>query len=231
MATLSQLVETVAEVEGMEPATVNLIARNVREAGLITTGGRGLSAARMTMADAVNLLIAVNATVIVREAPQTLRTYRRLETVVQRTDVSVAKGYARSPRLPARTQLCHALEQLIKMVSNRTLPQLYLSTTVPDLIAQAVRKEDVQIEFKFFKPRPYSFLIISIDEEITVEGGLVPEDTSFDLLFKNATAIKFAFDLPTNQVKPYGKKHYGDRKDTTTIGYPTIRAIGELLRN
>src|SRR4051794_11597802 len=79
MATLSELVEILARVEGIEPATVGLVARNLREAGLITTRGRGLSAANMSFRDAANLLIAVNATVSAREAPETLRNYRRLE--------------------------------------------------------------------------------------------------------------------------------------------------------
>src|SRR5437667_12752807 len=82
MATLTDLVETIAQAEGMEPATVALIARNVREAGLITTAGRGRSAAKMSSADATNLLIAVNATITAREAPQTVRICRLLETRV-----------------------------------------------------------------------------------------------------------------------------------------------------
>src|SRR6516225_3304479 len=79
MATLSQLVEAIAEVEGMDSATVALIARTVREAGLITTGGRGPSAGKMTVADAANLLIAVNTSASAHEAPDRVRKYRQLE--------------------------------------------------------------------------------------------------------------------------------------------------------
>ena len=45
MATLSALVDTIAAVEGIDPATVTLVARHIREARLIRTGGRGPSAA------------------------------------------------------------------------------------------------------------------------------------------------------------------------------------------
>jgi hypothetical protein len=197
MATLSQLVETIAEVEGMDAATVSLIARNVREAGLIRTTGRGLSAAKMTVADAVNLLIAVNATVIAREAAQTLRNYRRLETVVERTDDAVVRGYARSARPAQRTRLGHALEQLIGIVSNRTVPQLYLSSTVPDLISQAFRREDVLIELMFYKPLPYACLNIStLEGNFALKGGLCPEDTSFDLFFEKVNKIEFETGQP-----------------------------------
>src|ERR1700722_4299287 len=78
MGTLSHLVETIAAVEGIDPATVALIARHIREANLISTGGRGPSAARMTITDAANLLIGVNATRIAAEAAQVVRTLRSL---------------------------------------------------------------------------------------------------------------------------------------------------------
>src|ERR1700704_3688635 len=80
MTTLSELVNTIAKVEGIDPATVTLIARSVREAGFITTGGRGPSAARMTYRDAANLIIAVNASPTAREAPHTVQVYRALES-------------------------------------------------------------------------------------------------------------------------------------------------------
>src|SRR5262249_2541293 len=80
MASLSELARTIAQVEGLEEATVNLIGRYVREDGLIATGGRGTSAATMTARDAANLLIAVNATTVAVDAPNTTRTYRALET-------------------------------------------------------------------------------------------------------------------------------------------------------
>ena len=55
MAILSELVTTVAKVSGMDQATVALIARHAREAGLIAMSGRGPSAASMGPTDAANL--------------------------------------------------------------------------------------------------------------------------------------------------------------------------------
>jgi hypothetical protein len=51
MAILSELVTTVAKVSGMDQATVALIARHAREAGLIAMSGRGPSAASMGLTD------------------------------------------------------------------------------------------------------------------------------------------------------------------------------------
>jgi len=58
MASSTQLSECVAKQLGLPDATVALHMRNIREAGLITQGGRGRSSARMTAADAAHLLIA-----------------------------------------------------------------------------------------------------------------------------------------------------------------------------
>ena len=56
MTTLSQLVDVVAAVEGLDGDRVAAVARAVREAGLIATYGRGTSAAKMGLADAANFL-------------------------------------------------------------------------------------------------------------------------------------------------------------------------------
>ena len=80
MATLSQLVGIVATVEGLDRDRVGAIARAVREANLIDTHGRGTSAAHMGVADAANLLIAVNAAETARSAPEIVRRYRASQT-------------------------------------------------------------------------------------------------------------------------------------------------------
>jgi hypothetical protein len=80
MATLSQLVDIVADVEGLDRERVGAIARAVREAELIAIHGRGTSAAHMGLPDAANLLIAVNAAETARSAPEIVRRYRASRT-------------------------------------------------------------------------------------------------------------------------------------------------------
>ena len=58
MASSTQLSECVAKQLGLPESTIALHMRNIREAGLITQGGRGRSSARMTAADAAHLLVA-----------------------------------------------------------------------------------------------------------------------------------------------------------------------------
>ena len=78
LATLEELVVTIADIEGLGTERVRAIARSMREAGYIATRGRGNSAAEMSDRDAANLLIAVNAAGTARIAPQIVQRYRRL---------------------------------------------------------------------------------------------------------------------------------------------------------
>jgi hypothetical protein len=57
-ASSTQLSECVAQQLGLPEPTVALHMRNIREAGLITQGGRGRSSAKMTATDAAHLLLA-----------------------------------------------------------------------------------------------------------------------------------------------------------------------------
>jgi len=79
MATLSDLVTALAGVTGMPEATVFAYGRFARQAGLISQKRRGRSAASMSATDAANLLIAVGATDVAREAGTAIKSFRTLE--------------------------------------------------------------------------------------------------------------------------------------------------------
>jgi hypothetical protein len=79
MATLSDLVTALAGVTGLPEATVFAYGRFARQAGLISQKGRGRSAAAMSVTDAANLLIAVRATDVTREAGTAIKNFRTLE--------------------------------------------------------------------------------------------------------------------------------------------------------
>jgi hypothetical protein len=155
MATLTELVETVANVEGLDSASVRLIARLVREAGLVTTGGRGPSAGQMTVKDAANLLIAVNATGKVQEAAQTVRSFRRLY------DVKAGRRY----------RFGDALEQLIQAIANKR-PWEYLSVRGPPVFNEDYEQQ-IFIHIEFHRPNPQARIEV-----------FTPEGTS-NLFFRN----------------------------------------------
>lgn len=76
MASQQQLIDIVSQVQGVERPTVEIISRNLREAGLLTTGKRGRAPAQMTVTDAANLIIGVVASKGPTSAVETVNTYR-----------------------------------------------------------------------------------------------------------------------------------------------------------
>lgn len=68
MARVSDLVETLAGAQGISPGTLTLIARNAREAGLLSQGARGVNAPKATNRDAATLFLIANATEHPKEA-------------------------------------------------------------------------------------------------------------------------------------------------------------------
>ncbi|GJE46948.1 hypothetical protein AEGHOMDF_6157 [Methylobacterium soli] len=62
----------------MDDVQVGWIARHLREAGLISQGGRGRGGAQMSTADAANLLIGVNASTSAKDAVAAVYHYREL---------------------------------------------------------------------------------------------------------------------------------------------------------
>ena len=70
MARLTDLVATMAQATGQREQSISQLARHLREAGLITQGGRGRGAAHMTPRDATNLLLGVLASDQWQDAPE-----------------------------------------------------------------------------------------------------------------------------------------------------------------
>jgi hypothetical protein len=207
----------IAEVEGLDPATVNLIAREVREAGYIKTGGRGTSAARMDVADAAALLIAVNATTAVREAALTVRRYSRLEAwegldkyIELRSKLSSPREYLQVSRLTLPrppTTFGVALQELIKMTSQKALPIKFLGFSTAPFFREAFAKADIVLKLTFSKPVP--------KVDLTMYPRRNTDGARLDLNFR-----------PPRRVQTPAS----DRSDTTVIGFETIRAVAELLR-
>jgi hypothetical protein len=245
MATLTQLVDTIAAVEGLERSTVNLIARYVREAGLIATHGRGTSAATMGIKDAANLLIGVNATTTGKDAARTVSAYRAL--------VSYEFKVKRDPR-PAKRYgtLGEAIEQLVDATGVGELPEVFLNREVPDDLQDAF--PDVHIDMKFRRPILTASLRIALireldelpfessEERLETEtlpgtGEWVEDEHVVVAEIAQVSEIGipeglfFAFYPPKLLGPPRKKKTIvADRLEEITIGYRTLSAVGKLLR-
>lgn len=90
MASIGKLISAVAEAEGMDEGSVKLIARYAREAGHISQGTYGPGAAKMTVRDAANLIIAVNAAGSAKSSANAIDQFRDLRTYY---DPNLPKGY------------------------------------------------------------------------------------------------------------------------------------------
>lgn len=95
MATSKQLIEAVSRATGLTEETVHVHMRNLREAGLITLGGRGASAARMTPLDAARLMMAVSGSGFVKESVNAVASFAGL--LAYRNEIVAPKE--RSPYL------------------------------------------------------------------------------------------------------------------------------------
>lgn len=79
MAKLSELIPALAQVLPMPEKTVAMYARQLREARLISTGGRGPGAAQMTATDCARILIAIMAADQVKNAASAVEIFWPLE--------------------------------------------------------------------------------------------------------------------------------------------------------
>jgi len=79
MAKLSDLIPALAQVLAMPEQTVAVIARALRKERLISTGGRGPGAAKMTAEDCARLLIAIMAADQVKNSVAAVQNFWALE--------------------------------------------------------------------------------------------------------------------------------------------------------
>jgi hypothetical protein len=215
MATLSDLVDAVAAAEGMDPATVALIARYAREAGFIQKRGRGRSAARMEIADAANLLIAVNASGAARDAPVVIPLYRNLVEAdhLWADEKLIKKNYA---------SFGSVLELIIQSAIEGILPETVLTKSVPDVVRNAFHKRTVSISIGFSRPEVRGQIAISVGS---------PTETTLLPSFGMSSTGLFLFFFPRGgrQSRAQLKLKSGDRTDETKIGSRTIFSVAQKL--
>jgi hypothetical protein len=120
MATPGQLVKAMADALGISAATVGQYDRVLAENGLRSKAGRGLSAARVTAADAANLLIAIMGSPVsgaaIKDAALTCKVYGALpkyEKAAKRRTLRLL-GAKKLAALPVRHSLRDGLIALIE---------------------------------------------------------------------------------------------------------------------
>ena len=149
MASPGELVAVMADTLGVPRATVAQYDRALAENGLRSSGGRGLSAAKVKAADAANLLIAIMGSPIsgapIKDAAQTCKLYGALRYhigVRGRPKIPSHKLFKRLADLPATHSFHKALVALIEG-----------ATGVDSISADELDLLDVQLTGPFHRAR------------------------------------------------------------------------------
>lgn len=240
MATPGELVSRLAEVLAVSEVTLGSYYRNLREAGLVTKGGRGRSAAQMTAKDAAHLLMAVGGSRFEKEAAaKIVADYTTLELAhtYRRTAIPIGEkghlegdgiedssgqwimeglSFPRLQNLPPAHSFSDALAALIDaMVQNEFLR----------ILAAARPSQDgfFSLEVNFLGPQPSVGIQVYLYTDrfsYTEEGGyLLPE-----LVTANPSTYS---GIEDDLHRRYGN---GDLRISRTITGKTIAAIADLLR-
>jgi hypothetical protein len=210
MATLTELVDTIAEAEGMDSAAVALIARYAREARFIRKKGRGPSAAHMSVKDAANLLIAVNGSGAARDSAVVIPLYRNL--------ILQEYVFADESQIPKNRALFgDVLELVIQSAIDGKLPDTFRPENIPLKICDAFQQGIVSLSVRFMRPEFRGTIIIGeyfAAEDVTGSHGI-------PLFFvpRRGRQNRALFQ----KLKP------GDRADETRIGDRTVFSVARTL--
>jgi hypothetical protein len=220
MAKLSDLIPTLAQVLPMPEPTVAMYARYLREAKLISSGGRGPGAAQMTATDCARLLIAIMAADQVKEAASAVEAYWPLvmEEIDTKLGLPVDKreGWADLPEAILDILMPDGNEEqsfgetvafLIEGVRLGTLTQAMAGMRDPYL--------RVEIERRFLTGK------IAFQNDNAGRG--YPQ-----------LALLAQFELPEGPEREQREQEDfsvgGDAMITFAVGYRTINALGALIR-
>ncbi|MCZ6770705.1 MAG: hypothetical protein O7G83_01805 [Proteobacteria bacterium] len=223
MAKLSALVSVVARTLGLPEKTVAIYARHLREARLITTGGRGLGGADMTSPDCTNLLIAVAASNQAKDAAVTIANYGTLPAGRDREPEQWVLEQFRVSALidlPARHSFGQAIEALITSAQDGSLQDAILAAR-PQIEGYTIPLyPSIRVQIR----GPQAMASVSI-------WG---QDWSEDLTY--VTPYPFDMSASDEEIEEWGgeqRRKYGggDLRQIREFTEKTILVLGELLRN
>jgi hypothetical protein len=131
MAVSTQLGKCVAEVLGVPETSTASHVRNLREAGLLSKTGRGVTAAQMSTRDAAHLLIATAASLNVKDSADTVSIFSKTESRY------ATPWFARDAGLDSDHGFTDALVALLDLVANHKFRS----------------PSEFDVEVRFFAPR------------------------------------------------------------------------------
>lgn len=211
MATPGELITAIANILGIPEVTVASYYRSLREGGLVTKGGRGLSAPKMTTRDAVHLLLACGGARFEREsAASVVRDYIKLRAAHSARWRGEVEGWLENDEGVWILPMIQ-IPQLQALPPHHTFDDAFTALIEAFIAEEEAFKKLHLIEVVFSGPKPASR--IRIDFVGTSE--LPPQEEETQYL------------LPENS-EPYNRP--GDLSITRSVTGKTIHAIADLLR-
>ena len=223
MAKLSDLIPATASVLGVPEKTVAIYARHLREARLITTGGRGPGSADMTPRDCANLLIAIMGAEYAKDAAQVIKKYRPIVAGVERISWRLPKMPLDAlTQLPEYHQFGNALEALITAATDGSLEQAL------EVVSERVR------ELRSVFPLTFS---VSIMGPVPVARiSISAAEWSEEVTYSEPDPWLKTDKPPKTAVRKWEKKMerrgpMGDLEQARFVSTRTILPLGQLLRH
>jgi hypothetical protein len=252
MALISDLVSAIAEVEDIPEATVNLVARYIREAGYLSTGARGRNAPRATVADAANLLIGVNGSgCVVKDAPKAVESFRALICHAPHGSraahsIGVEYGAIQNDQLRfldrhGATTFGEMMESIVDRFvggelssfmmdeASKYLPRKFYDKAEEDLgdDLHAIAKRVAESCDGLLRLDTVSF---NIEMHRPNAAAGITVDRSVGGSRELLAGVSFIIDVD-DLMSGRIKRNNGDRKDRTVIGYSTLMKVAEVLRS
>lgn len=223
MSTLPILVTALTTVDGRDRPTIEYYARTIRKAGYITTGKRGMGAAKVTCHEAINLLIALNGCDTAQEAPVAIDRFRSLQQFREGTARQIREwtdSYAEQPQ-PIR-------DVMDTNTFGEALDALLEGT--PDLVVSFIKYyNDAYPNF------PMSGFLDSVKLRffgIDITFGRYLGNIELFHMNGSSRIVDFStsYMMDMNRAQQgFYKRPDADRKVSVTIGLPTLIAAWEGL--
>lgn len=169
MPTSVELVDTVAAALSWERTEVFHHARNLREAGVVTKGGRGITAPQMNLLDGANLVCAVLAAKRVKESNEVTKGLAELSGVRQALRFPENSGWRFYPlidhdgllRLKPGNSVQEGLAALISLFSREEELKRNWAKHLPHVDIE------LKAEFNVFYPKYYASISVWIEGVVT----------------------------------------------------------------
>ena len=227
MASPGELIDIISAVTGIPRPRVFSGHRYLREAHLVTQGGRGPSAAKMSARDAAHILIAACSSAEIKDSASAIERPGGLVSAAGQWRPSVL-SIPELLELPANHSFADALEALIASASSGTLQRAFMEMEQGQVDLIHDPSPATNIEVTIYGPTPRGAILL--EKLVTDEQGAGHrnQENSDRHFYGNLRAEPGSGDLAWYDIST-PRELDSDLQTSATFSHRTIAAIGKLL--